>query len=157
MIKKVRIVIDDDVKKKYFIRFPTLTTFAILVYLNDPHGWASKGYSFEEVHKNEDILIHLASPRTVVKKCGLPADLSCAEMNGRHVYLNADRWFHGSIRSKLGIEDYRQYMVSHEIGHTLGFDHIKCPCIGCKAPIMMQQTKGIGKCVPNIKVVNKDK
>jgi hypothetical protein len=157
MMKKVRILIDEDVSKKYFIRLPNLISFAIFVYLNDPDGWGSKGYSFEEVTENEDILIRLASPRTVVKKCGLPADLSCAELNGRLVFLNADRWFHGSTKSKLGIEDYRQYMVSHEIGHILGYDHTKCPCVNCKAPIMMQQTKGIGKCVPNIKVVNKDK
>lgn len=153
----MRILIEDDVAKKYFIRDPNLISFAIVVYLNDPDGWASRGYSFEEVLENEDILIHLSSPRTVLKMCSVPSDLSCAEMNGRRVYLNADRWFHGSTKSKLGIEDYRQYMVTHEVGHILGYDHEKCPCDGCKAPIMMQQTKGIGKCVPNIKVTNKDK
>lgn len=156
-MKKVRILIEDDVAKKYFIRDPNLISFAIVVYLNDPDGWTSRGYSFEEVLENEDILIHLSSPRTVLKMCSVPSDLSCAEMNGRRVYLNADRWFHGSTKSKLGIEDYRQYMVTHEVGHILGYDHEKCPCVGCKAPIMMQQTKGIGKCVPNIKVTNKDK
>lgn len=70
------------------------------------------------------------------------------------MYLNADRWFRGSKASKLTLDNYRQYMVSHEIGHILGFDHKKCPCEGCKAPIMMQQTLGIGKCIPNTKVTN---
>jgi hypothetical protein len=157
MIKKVRILVDEDVKKKYFIRVPNLITFAILVYLNDPEGWVSKGYTFVDVSENEDILIRLVSPRSIVKNCGIPDNLSCAVMNGHNIYLNADRWFHGSHRSKLGIEDYRQYMVTHEVGHILGHDHEKCPCKGCKAPVMMQQTKGIGKCVPNIKLVNKYK
>jgi hypothetical protein len=91
-------------------------------------------------------------PKTIEKKCGLPTNLSCAELGGRFVFLNASRWFHGSSESKLPLEDYRQYMISHEIGHILGFDHKKCPCIGCKAPIMMQQTLGIGECEPSTSV-----
>ncbi len=122
--------------------------------MNDPDGWTSKGYSFEPVSSNEDVLIRLSSPSTVEKHCGVPSNLSCAELGGKHMYLNADRWFHGSKASKLKLDDYRQYMVSHEIGHILGFDHKQCPCAGCKAPIMMQQTLGIGKCIPNTKITN---
>lgn len=128
--------------------------FYMLAYLNDPDGWNSKGYIFEQVNGHEDILIRLSSPKTITNKCGLPNNLSCAEMNGKNVYLNADRWVRGSKKSKLSLDDYRQYMVSHEIGHILGFDHEHCPCVGCKAPIMMQQTLGIGKCNPNTKVTN---
>ena len=62
------------------------------------------------------------------------------------------RFFNIILFSKLSLEDYRQYMVSHEIGHILGHEHVKCPCVGCKAPIMMQQTLGIGKCQPNTNV-----
>ena len=68
------------------------------------------------------------------------------------MYLNYDRWINGSPASKLDLEDYRQYMVSHEIGHILGKGHKKCPCKGCHAPIMMQQTLGIEQCIPNINV-----
>jgi predicted Zn-dependent protease len=73
------------------------------------------------------------------------------------MYLNSERWFYGSKESKLRLDDYRQYMVSHEIGHILGFDHEKCPCRSCKAPIMMQQTLGIGKCIPNTKITKHGK
>jgi hypothetical protein len=152
MRKTFRIVIDEDVKKKFFIRNPETISIAITAYLNDPDGWAKYGYFFEPVTEREDILIRLASPRTVTKLCDLPSNLSCAELGGHNIYLNADRWFRGSIKSGQGIENYRQYMVSHEVGHILGHEHQKCPCTGCKAPIMMQQTLGIGKCVPNIKV-----
>ena len=151
---KFRVMVDEDVRRKYNIRFPAQIEFFVTAYLNDPDGWSTKGYSFEPVLSNEDVLIRLASPKTVEEKCGVPANLSCAEMNGKHMYLNADRWFHGSKASKLGLEDYRQYMVSHEIGHILGFEHKACPCAGCKAPIMMQQTLGIGKCNPNTKITN---
>lgn len=67
------------------------------------------------------------------------------------IWLNANRWMHGAKASKLPLERYRQYMVSHEMGHSLGHDHVLCNGSG-PAPIMMQQTLGIGKCSPNTKV-----
>lgn len=151
---KVRVLVDDDVRKAHSIRVPVQIEFYVVSYLNDPDGWASKGYFFEPVSTHEDVLIRLASPTTIESKCGVPSNLSCAELGGRYMYLNADRWFHGSKASKLSLDNYRQYMVSHEIGHILGFDHEKCPCVGCKAPIMMQQTLGIGKCIPNTKITD---
>jgi hypothetical protein len=146
--------VDEDVRKAHSIRVPVQIEFYVVSYLNDPDGWASKGYFFEPVSTHEDVLIRLASPKTIEEKCGVPSNLSCAELGGRYMYLNADRWFHGSKASKLSLDNYRQYMVSHEIGHILGFDHETCPCVGCKAPIMMQQTLGIGKCIPNTKITD---
>ena len=151
---KVRVLVDEDVRKAHSIRVPVQIEFYVVSYLNDPDGWASKGYFFEPVSTHEDVLIRLASPKTIEEKCGVPSNLSCAELGGRYMYLNADRWFHGSKASKLSLDKYRQYMVSHEIGHILGFDHETCPCVGCKAPIMMQQTLGIGKCIPNTKITD---
>ena len=143
---KFRLVVDEDVLKKYSL--PEID-LQINAYLNDPNGW---GHFFEQVDAGEDVLIRISSPSTIKSVCGLPSNLSCAELGGKHMYLNSERWMHGSKKSKLSLENYRQYMVSHEIGHILGFDHKPCPCVGCKAPIMMQQTLGIGKCLPNIKV-----
>ena len=148
---KVKTVVDQDVQKHYST-LPVQFEFYVVSYLNDPDGWSKKGYFFEPVHVNQDVTIHLSSQSTLDKQCGLGGKLSCAELNGKTVWLNADRWYHGASKSKLELDDYRQYMVSHEIGHTLGYDHTVCPCKNCPAPIMMQQTKGIGQCKPNTKV-----
>ena len=43
-------------------------------------------------------------------------------------------------------------MVSHEMGHILGKGHKNCKGLGYYAPIMLQQTLGIGKCIPNTNV-----
>jgi hypothetical protein len=148
---KVKVVVDPDVQKQYTVP-PGQVEFFIVTYLNDPEGWSTKGYFFEPVSTNTDVTIHLSSQLTVDNNCGLEGRLSCAEFKGKTVWLNAERWYHGASKSKLSLDDYRQYMVSHEIGHILGYDHTQCPCKNCPAPIMMQQTKGIGKCLPNTKV-----
>jgi hypothetical protein len=122
------------------------------LYLADPDGWASHGYEFVPVTRNPQVFIRLSSPATLQKSgCG-DGRLSCAELGGKRMYLNAHRWTHGAAPSRLPLEDYRQYMVSHEMGHILGHDHMKCPGPGHPAPIMMQQTLGIGACTPSTKV-----
>jgi hypothetical protein len=147
-----RTSVDSELKhKESEIEF----AFLVTVFLNDPNGWNARGYTFTYSEKDPDIVIRLSTPLTIVSKCGLPKNLSCAEMHGKNVYLNSDRWFSGAPKSKLSLENYRSYMVLHEVGHILGFEHETCPCAGCPAPIMMQQTLGIGKCNPNTKITNK--
>ena len=149
MIIRVKITVDDDVVEKYKIHDTSVIVFLTLVYLNDPEGWGSKGYWFEEVKNGEKVHIRLSSNETITSECGLDKKLSCAILGGNKMWLNAERWFHGSAKSKLSLDNYRQYMVSHEMGHILGHEHSECPCKGCRAPIMMQQTLGIGQCKPN--------
>jgi hypothetical protein len=140
-------VVDADV------RYPA-AKFAdeVAMYLADPDGWESRGYTFEAVDRQPEVVIHLASPATLLKSGCRNAELSCAELGGRVMMLNAMRWTQGAPASKLPLEEYRQYLVSHEMGHILGHDHVKCPAPNHPAPVMMQQTLGIGACAPNTKV-----
>ena len=71
------------------------------IYLNDPDGWNSRGYVFEPVNTSEDVLIRLVMPDVIEQMCGLPSNLSCAELGGHNMYLNAYRWFHGAKKSQL--------------------------------------------------------
>jgi hypothetical protein len=126
-------------------------TEEVQIYLADPYGWEAHGYTFVYSPKG-NIIIKLSSKETLAKSGCYDGRLSCADMGGIHMNINADRWIHGSSKSKLDLEDYRQYVISHEMGHILGHDHVKCSKKGAPAPIMMQQTLGIGECVPNTHV-----
>lgn len=128
----------------------------VKAYLSDPNGWKSEGYVFVR-SASPAVEIHLSSPQTLATNGCHDQTLSCAELGGRHMYLNAQRWMTGAAPSKLPLHEYRQYMVTHEMGHILGHDHVACPGKGQPAPLMMQQTLGIGKCKPNTKLTRRDR
>ena len=128
----------------------------IAIYLADPEGWISRGVTFVPSSASKaDMVIHL-TPREKMTSLGCDAHLSCAEFNGRQVHLNAKRWGEGAPPSGLRLEAYRQYMVTHEVGHILGYDHSRCPGRGVPAPVMLQQTLGIGPCKPNTRLTKYD-
>ena len=118
----------------------------VAIYLADPEGWAQL-HTFV-VGKGKTI--RLCSSKTLKTEGCKDDSLSCATLGGKEIWLNANRWMHGAAPSKLPLERYRQYMVSHEMGHSLGYDHVQCT--SGPAPVMMQQTLGIGKCSPNTAV-----
>ena len=147
--------IDEDVIKKWKIynTGERQIDFYIMAYLNSPDGWSQDGYTFEPAEKSAaQVWIRLSTSKTIERICGISPLLSCAELGGKNMYLCAERWFSGSPKSGMDIENYRQYMVSHEMGHILGKEHVNCPGKGRKAPIMLQQTIGIGECIPNTNV-----
>jgi hypothetical protein len=120
--------------------------------LTDPRGWQPiEHVAFERVSAGPyDIRLLIATPGTTDKLC-LPLDtageLSCR--NGNHVVLNALRWAIGIPGYAGHLADYHAYMFNHEVGHALGHHHEYCTHPGGPAPVMMQQTKGLGQCKPN--------
>lgn len=121
--------------------------------LSDPRGWTTaEGISLQRVGTDveADIVVKLTTPATTDLLCH-PMETgsyySCAP--GTDAIINADRWFDGGPRSRLGLVDYRRYLISHEVGHTLGHFHVECPGPGIPTPVMVPQTEDIGDCAPN--------
>ena len=119
--------------------------------LTDPRGWTATGaHALARVEVGSDIRVLVATPETTDALCA-PLDtggrLSCR--NGDLVVLNAWRWLNGAPAYAGNLRDYRSYLISHEVGHAFGNPHVECPGPGRLAPVMMQQTKGLGECVAN--------
>ena len=120
----------------------------ILEVLNDTRGWKRLGYDFKFKEKNAKFKIKIVKEDKIVKICKF-SGLSCADMSKNIIYINIKRWRRGSKASKLSLDNYRTYVINHEIGHLLGRDHYQCGKSGTKVPVMVQQTLGISNCKPN--------
>ena len=79
--------IDDDVKKQYklYNSDERQYDFYLMLYLNSPDGWSTKGYFFDPVLRDPKIEIRLSSSKTITNICGLEGKLSCAELKN---YVN---------------------------------------------------------------------
>ncbi len=118
--------------------------------LGDARGWGA-ARSFRRVHSEPfDLRIALASPALTDRLCAplqTNGIFSCAA--GSRAVLNVRRWREGAPAYGSDRRRYRIYMLNHEIGHVLGRGHAGCPSRGARAPVMMQQTKGVAPCLPN--------
>lgn len=119
--------------------------------LTDPRGWQPiEGVAFARTDGPAAFQLIIASPALTDRLC-YPLDtigeLSCR--NGDRVILNARRWATAVPWYAGHMDDYRAYLVNHEVGHRLGHGHVSCPGAGGPAPVMMQQSKGIGACRRN--------
>lgn len=128
--------------------------FATLVdhVLGHENGWGRSGrFVFRRMADGPvSARITLAAPPTVNRMCRpLRTNSFFSCWNGGRAMINFRQW---SGRGRFRGEDlrlYRAYLINHEVGHRLGFGHRGCPGRSHKAPVMMQQTKTLGRCVLN--------
>jgi len=120
--------------------------YTVDAVLNDPRGWSLNGaVRFRRVSRGGRFTVRLASPRVVGSYGGCSSYYSCRV--GRYVIINDDRWRFAtrSFRNER-LHLYRQMVVNHEVGHALGFGHATCRRAGWRAPVMQQQSNGLGGC-----------
>lgn len=61
------------------------------------------------------------------------------------IYIDSVNWLKSVPESKLSIKEYRQYVIIHELGHALGYDHVPCnknTTVNGTCPVMYQSTRG---------------
>lgn len=125
----------------------------VMETLNDDRGWAAvEPVSFARTDNSAEFRVVLGSPDLIDEMCA-PLDTAGRYSCGRngHAALNALRWVHGAepyLDAGGELQDYRRYLVNHEVGHLLWYQHQDCPAEGEPAPIMLQQSMSLDGCEP---------
>lgn len=130
---------------------PASFALAAQTTLADPRSWSAGRRPLHRVDSAPvDFRLVLASPALTDRLCAplrTGGRYSCFQ-HGRAV-VNSLRWLTGAPAYAGRLEEYRHYVINHEVGHALGNGHAQCPGRGKPAPVMMQQTKGVGACTPS--------
>lgn len=105
-----------------------------------------------------DFTVYLATAETAGRMClaggvdiridGQPYT-SC-RASGK-VIVNLSRWrlsVPDYVGLRVPLDQYRQYVINHEVGHELGHGHEDCPAKGRPAPVMVQQSITLRGCRP---------
>ena len=118
--------------------------------LGNPKSWThNPQFAFRRVDGgNPDFRVSLTSPVTLREGCGyeIPLETSCynpayGPEAQRRVFINEARWVRGAVPFQGDVGSYRQYLINHEVGHAIGYQHHEpCDENGGLAPVMMQQT-----------------
>jgi hypothetical protein len=122
--------------------------------LGDRRGWGAGGrMSLQRVDDPAQAAfrVTLTSTMTVRQLCGytVRSETSCFNGPSQRAVINNARWARGAMSFAGDLELYRQYLITHEVGHRFGHKHEQCATPGGPAPVMMQQTLTIGRCRPN--------
>lgn len=146
---KYFVLLDPDLSKQF--KLDKIRQEIKEIYANK-NGWGEIIFKEVDNSNHADFKIIISTPQLIQKKCpGIENkhNLSCADRGAaKIIYLNSIRWnTGGDFESSL--KSYRKYLLLHETGHILGFNHHDCQCRKdekCLAPIMMQQTYKLGNC-----------
>jgi hypothetical protein len=145
-VYRIRVEVESglDVDRAAFAKY-------VLATLNDERSWTENGRRrFARTDGAADIRVVLASPETSAAICRplrTFGKLSCR--HGNEAVLTMYRWVKAIPEYARDRDGYRHYVINHEVGHALGHAHEYCAGSGRRAPVMMQQTKGLQGCRPN--------
>tara|TARA_Y100000389_G_C17365178_1_gene465907 strand:- start:357 stop:863 length:507 start_codon:yes stop_codon:yes gene_type:complete len=146
--------------KKYKQKYINASTFTYKVpkkyknevneYLQDERGWVSKGYKFKQVHNNPKIEVYFKTNeeiKEIFKGIARLHDLSVTDRgsNPIKIYFNINNWENPpkayETESNNRLKQYREYLVQHEFGHAIGYNHHHYKKKYSNCPVMLQQSK----------------
>lgn len=123
--------------------------------LADRRGWQNKGFTFVHVQRPRarvQFVLHKVSGSAIARRFPTLAGLSVTDSRTSpvQVYINANNWVKPPRSFTASRHLYRQYLINHEVGHVLGYDHDALPSSPRHhCSVMYQQTRGTARCRPN--------
>lgn len=119
------------------------------------NGWKKFGFDFIYVEPEHAVDVSLGITPATGMNTLFPdfkqQRLSVCMLKTGIIHLHEERWLSGSTASGYtDLEDYRTYVINHEVGHALGAGHLEA-CVlddGGSTPVMMQQTLKTNGCKP---------
>jgi hypothetical protein len=118
--------------------------------LDDDRGWKKFGYSFSKSNDTKNwkksehnFYIYLSTEEEIKKKCNFQG-MSCYDPHKKTIRINYVNWY-SCGKSTLPVDRYRTYAINHEVGHHLGFDHVKAKKVAkysTYTSVMIQLTRG---------------
>jgi hypothetical protein len=155
-VRRFRVAVEDGVDE--LARF----TAAVDATLGDRRSWPAGGdVRLQRVDGSDgyDFTIFLATAGTAGQLClggGIDVRIggepytSCRTPG--QVIINLSRWrlsVPHFVDAEVPLDLYRQYVINHEVGHELGYNHEACVGAGEPAPVMQQQTLFLDGCEAN--------
>ena len=122
-------------------------------YLMHKRGRNSKGFHIQPGSKHEaGVWIYLGSPEEMEQRYGMHKHLKGLSVTDSRsspiiIDIHSGNWTNPPSKFKGSQQEYRAYLINHEMGHALGFGHTKLGKGKCQ--LMAQQTKGTQGCIPN--------
>ena len=112
----------------------------IISLLNDPRGWVSQGYSFMLVDTDPHVrMIRVSNAHIKQQYPSLDGFSGCLlQTIPRVILINEENWLRPPTRTSL--RSYHNYLIQHEMGHALGYEHTSRASRGDPCPVMFQQT-----------------
>lgn len=119
---------------------------SVVATLNDARGWSLDGaLRFVAADAPVQVTVRLALSQTITA-----ADPHCVQGRscrvGDVLWIDDGQWSAPPAGWGDRLPEYRSYLVNHLVGHWLGVPETGCG--GGPAPVMSDQTAGLGGCAP---------
>jgi hypothetical protein len=129
-------------------------------FLKSQEAYRKAGIAIEYVDSKEDVIIYKTDKKKMFKLYPEMGDsglsLTDRERKPYKIHLSKENW--KRVPEHLGseyedLQSYRIALISHEIAHALGHDHVHCACVGCPADVRQQPSRHLHGCKPTTKVI----